>query len=160
MNAAGRIAEMAVGAASPALPVVRDLTGAEFYLVEHLEPFASGGLPNPDLNRIIVAEAGGPGGEIVAFWMLATQVHVEPLWIHPDYQKRPGVARRLWGAVWANLQQAGVRLAFACIADSAAQNIPLALRAGFQKIPGDLYVLQVTPGAAPDGSVFDSKESP
>jgi hypothetical protein len=128
-----------------ALPVCRVLPEAEYHRLLSHEPFASGGLPNPAYNRIIVAEVGT---EIVACWMVLTCVHVEPLWIHPEHRKRPGLIRRLWTAVAGVLQESHVLVAFGCITDAdAAQNVPLALRLGFEKVAGDLYYIRVPPAA-------------
>lgn len=128
-------------ASQTSLPTVRELPWEEWGKVAHLEPFASQGLPAPEHSRIIVAEQEGT---IVAYWGLFSAIHVEPLWIHPDHRKRPGLVRRLWLAVVETLRGAGVRTAFACIADvDAAQNVPLALRHGFVRIQGDLYFVQI-----------------
>lgn len=125
------------------LPTVRELPPEEWAKVAHLEPFASQGLPAPEHSRIIVAEQEGT---IVAYWGAFSAIHVEPLWVHPDHRRRPGLVRRLWSGVVSTLQSAGVRTAFACIADvDAAQNVPLALRQGFQRIPGDLYFVRIDP---------------
>jgi hypothetical protein len=114
-------------------------------------PFSEGGLPSPDATRIIVAEVGGPGGEIRAFWTITGCVHVEPMWIHPEERKRPGLIRGLWREVVETLREHGVVSAFACILDrDAAMNMPYVARLGFQKLPGDLYMLLV-PNA--DGTV-------
>ena len=83
-------------------------------------------------------------GTIVAYWGIFTAIHIEPLWIHPDYRSRAGLVRRLWTEVTATLQAANVRTAFACIADvDAAKNVPLALRHGFTRIQGDLYFVRI-----------------
>lgn len=123
------------------VPAVRELPPEEWAKVAHLEPFLTAGLPSPEHSRIIVAEQEGV---IVAFWGLFTAVHVEPLWIREDHRQRPGLVRRLWAAVVTTLRSAQVGTAFACIADAdAARNIPLALRHGFARVPGDLYVVRV-----------------
>lgn len=125
------------------LPTVRELPPEEWAKVSHLEPFASQGLPAPEHSRIIVAEQEGT---IVAYWGAFSAVHLEPLWVHPDHRKRAGLVRRLWNEVVATVRDAGVRTAFACIADvDAAQNVPLALRHGFQRVQGDLYFVQIPP---------------
>jgi ribosomal protein S18 acetylase RimI-like enzyme len=123
--------------------VVRDLPAEEWEKLRAFEPWATQGLPSEEHSRIIVAEQGGA---IIAYWGIFTAIHVEPLWIHPDHRRRPGLVRRLWGSVVATLQGAGIRTAFACIADAdAAQNVPLALRRGFERMPGDLYFVHVDP---------------
>ena len=131
------------------LPLVRDLPADDWHRLATLEPFATGGLPNPAFNRILVAEVGGPGGEVVGYWMVLTCVHAEPIWIKDEHRKRPGLIRRLWGAVWQVLQENDVQIAFACITDKdAASNVPLAMRLGFEKVPGDLYYIRVPPRAS------------
>lgn len=131
------------------LPATRDLPPEDWHRLATFWPFTDG-LPDPRFSRIIVAEVGGPGGEIRAFWTVMTCVHVEPVWIHPDDRKRPGLVRRLWTAVHTLLLDLDVRVAFACILDKdAAQNVPLALRLGFQKLRGDLYAIYPHPGDGP-----------
>lgn len=123
------------------IPTLRVLPDEDYPRLLAFEPFATGGLPSPAVSRILVAELGG---DIVGFWGLFNAVHVEPLWIHPDHRSRPGLIRRLWTAVQSELRAAGVFTAFACIADrDAAQNVPLALRQGFERVPGDLYMIRL-----------------
>lgn len=122
----------------------RMLPVEEWHRLLRFTPFAQGGLPSPDATRIIVAEVGGPGGEIRAFWTITGCVHVEPVWIHPEERKRPGLIRGLWRAVLDTLRENGVKVAFACILDrDAAANTPLVMRLGFEKLPGDLFMLLV-----------------
>jgi hypothetical protein len=122
----------------------RMLPTEEWWRLLPFEPFVRGGLPSPDATRIIVAEVDGPGGEIRAFWTITGCVHVEPVWIHPEERKRPGLVRGLWRQVLETLRENGVVSAFACIMDrDAAANTPLVMRLGFQKLPGDLYLLLV-----------------
>ncbi len=128
---------------TPTLPTVRLLTGEEYQRLLSFEPFQSGGLPSPEVSRILVAELDGA---IVGFWGLFNAVHVEPLWIAEEHRKRPGLVRRLWSAVADQLRSVGVYTAFACIADrDAAQNVPLAMRLGFERVQGDLYVVRIQP---------------
>ena len=129
---------------------VRELPPEEWPRLAPYPPF-NRGLPNPEHSRIIVAELGGPGGELVAYWGIFTAVHVEPLWIHPDHRRRPGLIRRLWLTVRQTLLDSGVLTAFAAIADrDAAQNIPLAMRIGFDRFAGDLYFVQLQPPVPTD----------
>lgn len=140
---------------------VRILPEDEYPRLLDFEPFASGGLPNPLYNRIIVAELDGPGGAIIAFWMVMTCVHTEPIWVHPAHRSRPGLIRRLWLTVLGILQEADVQVAFACITDKdAAQNVPLAMRLGFEKQAGDLYFVHVPQalGAVPPAAALALKE--
>jgi hypothetical protein len=128
------------------LPHVRVLPGEEYERLRVFPPFA-GGLPNPDFTRIIVAELGGPGGELVAVWSLIQAIHAEPMWVREDHRKRAGLIRRLWTSVWSELQAVGALMAFAIVADQdAAANVPLVLRLGFEKLPADLYMIRLTPG--------------
>lgn len=132
------------------MPEVRELPPEEWDRLTPFPPF-DGGLPNPEHSRIIVAELGGPGGALVAFWGMFSAVHVEPLWIHPDHRKRPGLIRRLWLTVRQTLLDLGIHTAFAAIADrDAAQNVPLAMRIGFDRFSGDLYFVQLQPPVPTD----------
>lgn len=50
---------------------------------------------DPAHARIMVVEAGGDGGEIVAAWTALDVVLYEGLYIAPTYRKKPGVWRKL-----------------------------------------------------------------
>jgi hypothetical protein len=74
-------------------------------------------LVDPALQRVIVVE---DGGAIIGTWAVLLVPHLEGVWIHPDYRKRPGVVRRLlqhtfavarvWGAwAWTGATQPDVR---------------------------------------------------
>lgn len=126
------------------LPTVRVLPADEFVRLQAFEPFASQGLPHPDHTVIVVAEQGR---EIVGFWGLFNAVHVEPLWIAEAHRQRPGLVRRLWDTIVTVLAQHGVQTAFALIAyQDQAQNLPMAQRLGFARLPGDLYFVRVNGG--------------
>lgn len=121
----------------------RELPPDEWPRLADLPPFrAAGGLPNPDATRIIVAEADGPGTPIIACWLILQTIHVEPLWVAEAHRGRPGLIRRLWNRVWTVLREIQAPLAFACILDADATNVPMAVRLGFEKAAGDLYFIR------------------
>ena len=122
-------------------PTVRVLPPEEWTRLRDHEPFASGGLPDPEYWRIIVAEQGD---RIVAFTCLYTAVHYEPIWIHPEFRHRPQLFQDLWQASKAVLDQAGVQLLFAQVPDTLPQQKRLVEKFGFQPAPGQLYVLEVS----------------
>lgn len=87
-------------------------------------------------------------GQVVAYWVAWYALHLEPLWIHPDHQKSPGVARALLGEMQSVVQATGEPAGFAVIEDeNLAQIAPYAERLGFQPAPGRLYYLVVQPPA-------------
>lgn len=106
-------------------------------------------LPDPRWTRIAVVEVGG---EIVAISPVWLALHTEPIWISPEYQKRVGIVRRLWNGVrsilddMARLTQGGLgTIAYATIYEDNAKNVvPQAARLGFLRVPGSLYMLEVS----------------
>ena len=78
---------------------VRELPEAEWYRLANFEPFRSGGLPQPDHWRMIVAERGGAGGPIVAFSGVWIGAHCEPTWIAEEYRYHPKLFLSLWRGV-------------------------------------------------------------
>lgn len=125
--------------------VVRVLPPEEYHLLQGVHLFAH--LPLPDREHFIpVVVQEVKSSRIVGYWFVFDAVHVEPLWIDEEYRKRPGIARRLWKGVQAELERVGAPMAFACIADQdAAQNLPQATRLGFRRVPGGLYFIEVRP---------------
>lgn len=125
---------------------VRVLDPSEYHLLAYLPPFNTEGIPNFGHTTVVVME-DNEVGRIVGYWMLFDAVHVEPLWIHEDYRKRPGVGRRLWRKVRDILVGANVPGAFAMILDhDAVPNVSMAKRLGFTKIEGELYYIRVKEG--------------
>src|SRR5262245_6700815 len=80
-----------------AAPTVRVLPPAEWSRLARHEPFATTGLPSPDHWRIIVAEVGL---DIVGFTCLYEAVHMEPLWVAPEYRLRPHQFHQLLTDLW------------------------------------------------------------
>jgi len=122
---------------------VRDLPADEWH---KLKQVPLGINPDPSIYRAIVCEENG---QIIACWFAYQATHVEPVWIHPDHRKRPGVIRRLWGTVVQLLKDCNVDVAFCTVADEVAMtSLPLVLRLGFKKVPGDCFYLD--PNAVKD----------
>lgn len=125
---------------------IRELGPEEMHVLATLPPFNVEGIPAFGHTRIVVAQ-DVEGGNIVAYWFIFDAVHVEPLWVDPNYRKRPGMARRLWGRVREILEETKVPGAFAMVHDADAMpNASQAIRLGFKRLPGDLYYLRVSDG--------------
>ena len=103
-------------------------------------PFATNGLPNPDLALIVVTE--NAAGEIVGIWEAATSVMLDGLWVRPD-QRGTVVAGRLLSEMRAVLRRYDIQTAFTLISDS--QVMVLTHKAGFTRAPGNLWLLQSPP---------------
>lgn len=133
----GRLKQVPEPALSPAPGwSVRDLPVAEW---GKLAQVPLGISPDPSIYRAIVCEENG---QIIACWFAYQATHVEPVWIHPDHRKRPGVIRRLWSTVVQLLKDCNVDIAFCTVADEVAMtSLPLVLRLGFKKVPGDCFYL-------------------
>ena len=106
------------------------------------------------LNDIPAVEVDG---RIVAYWPAWVAVHVEPLWVDPAY-RGPGIIRVLVETLFGHLREAGVDSAFA-ILGHADQGVTLhsAIRLGFQRVPGDLYVVDLRGG---EGGIDHGRSRP
>jgi hypothetical protein len=122
---------------SPGL-TLRRLPSAEWTrLSEASGPLAGHQLPTTDAAVVIVAEAHG---QIVAYWVAAAMVHLDPLFIEPAYRQHPKLAMALLGLMTVLLQDAGVTYAQACVADDdQPANGRLLEKLGFSRLPGAVY---------------------
>ena len=103
-------------------------------------PFATNGLPDPELTTIVVSENGA--GEIVGIWAALTAVHLDGLWVHPDHHDTI-IAGQLLRTMKDTLQAYGISVSFTVIQDPAV--MVLAYKAGMIRAPGDLWMLQLPP---------------
>lgn len=125
--------------------LIRALTPDEYPRLAGL-PFTSViGIPDPQLCSVLVAE--NSAGEIVGLWSAMPVVHLEGLWVREDYQKTT-VLGRLHKAMRTLLATLGVRSCFTYVEDPSV--LIIALKAGFQRLRGDLLYLELPPkeGAA------------
>lgn len=120
-------------------PVVRELPPVEWDRLITFYPFDVGGLPDPALWRIIVAERGGPGGPIVAFNCLWTAIHSEPVWFNPEVRHHPKLFMDLWAATRQIVEASGGRMVFATVDDDNQPLQDLWQKFGFVRAPGRLY---------------------
>lgn len=116
----------------------RELPAEEWGRLEGL-PFATHGLPDPALAAICVLETDA--GEIVGVWAAQTAVHLEGLWIHPDYRTHPVAGSKLLNGMKALLRQHQIPVSFTLTSEEAV--LVLALRAGFTRWHGDLLMLEL-----------------
>ena len=62
----------------------RLLPREEYNRLKEVWPFSVGSpIPDPNFSRVMVAE---DNGQIVGYWFAVEVVHVEPVWIHPNYR--------------------------------------------------------------------------
>jgi len=112
--------------------------------------------------QVVVVRADN--GAIVAHWPIWVAIHLEPLWIDPEARKNPAVVRALVSAMQWQLVKERITTAFAVIGHAdLVENLPLAARIGFERVPGDLFfVRSVVPAAegAEDGAVNGSGSNP
>lgn len=94
---------------------------------------------DPLESRIIVVE---DGARIVGCWAVLRLVHVEGLWIDPDYRKHPGVARRLFAATWRLVKAWAPRWVMTA---AVTEDVKALLRehVGAVSIPGEMFVVAV-----------------
>lgn len=90
-------------------------------------------------------------GAVVAYWVCWYALHVEPLWIHPDWRKHPAVVGGIVGEMQKNAEATGEPAAFCVIeAENLLVVAPYAKRLGFYEAPGTLYYLMLQqPAEAP-----------
>lgn len=133
-------------ALSPRPITYRQLPDGEYYRLKELWPWKGEDLaPNPQHFRIVVAERGGEGGEIIGYWGAVDTVHAEPLWIHPDLRGNPGVGRGLLLGILQILQESKVPVVFILInpeEEGADARVAQAERLGFAPL-GVLYAAKV-----------------
>lgn len=114
----------------------RVLPVEEWYRVAQLEPFASGGLPDPEHWRIVVVERDG---EIVAMCSLFDTVHWDMFHVADADRGNP--------VVFKELLESGVGVMDGFAIDQVHTTIPLGRpdlaamleRFGFKPAPGELY---------------------
>ena len=114
----------------------RVLPVEEWHRVAHLEPFATGGLPDPENWRIVVVERDDT---IIAMCSLFDSVHWDLFWVADADRCNP--------TVFKELVEGGVAVMDTCGIDMVHTTIPLGRpdlarmleRVGFQPAPGELY---------------------
>jgi hypothetical protein len=99
-------------------------------LAQHLDPAHS---------IVVVVEEGGPGGEILAEWAAMTCVHVEGLLVRGG----AGVARALLQCMVEALVNTGVREVLTQAETDLVRG--MIEEAGGSKVPGDTWVIPITP---------------
>lgn len=116
---------------------VRELPADEWARLRDL-PIAARGLPDPALAAILVVE--DHEGQIVATWSAQTAVHLEGLWKATPHD-HPAVSRKLFEGMIGMLQHKGIRFSFTYTEDLSVA--AMAVRAGFERVPGDLLLLDL-----------------
>lgn len=102
-------------------------------------PFAANGLPDPAASIVLVAE--NPEGEIVGLWSVGMVPMLDGLWSREDYRKHSWVAAKLLKGMKETLTALGLPGAFTLV--QTPEVLILALKAGFEKVPGDVLVFKL-----------------
>lgn len=90
--------------------------------------------------------------QIVAYWVVWYALHTEPLWIHEDYRRSPGVVGGLVGELQRIVEATGEPSAFAVIGDENLEALGgAATRLGFYEAPGKMFYLVLEPAQAAVG---------
>lgn len=92
----------------------------------------------PGSATIIVVEVDG---QIVAHWAAMQVVHVEGLWMDPDYAGHAGVGRALLSAMVEQLRALQVREALTQAGTPEVE--ALCEKAGGQRVPGTTWVIPI-----------------
>lgn len=84
--------------------------------------------------------------QIVAYWVCWYGLHAEPLWIHEDHRKSPGVVGGIVEGMRSIIEQSREPAVF-CVIEAENQDVVggYAARLGFHTAPGTLYYLVVQP---------------
>jgi hypothetical protein len=92
----------------------------------------------PDTQIIVIED----GETVVGCWAVVRYVHVEGIWIHPDYRRQGAVARRLLSMMgWVARQVFGAQVV---ITGADTDDVAgLITRLGGQRLPGMHYVIPV-----------------
>lgn len=115
---------------------IRQLLPEEFYRLEGL-PIAANGIPDPTICNILIAEL--ENGDIVGVWSTVSTTALEGLWVREDYRHKTLTAAKLLQSMKMMLGRLGIIQCFTIIQDEYVAR--LAEKAGFIKVPGDLYML-------------------
>lgn len=102
-------------------------------------PFGKEGLPDPQLAMIVVVE--NADGQIVGTWAAQTMVMLDGLWKDPEAAKEAPVAPLLLRTMKDLLREREIVTSFTLISDP--QVMVLAVKAGFTRASGDLWMLQL-----------------
>lgn len=92
----------------------------------------------PDTQIVVIEDAV----TIVGCWAILRYVHVEGVWIHPDYRRQGAVARRLLSMMgWVARQAFGAQVV---ITGADTDDVAgLITRLGGHRLPGTHYVIPV-----------------
>ena len=120
---------------APVNMIYRELRPEENQRLEGHPALNGLGVPSPDVAKIVIAER--ENGEIIGFQMAVTVVHLEPIWVHPDYRGSM-VPMRLWKTATRLLDALLIKVAFCFSEDSTIANY--LSRLGLRELPYKTHV--------------------
>lgn len=135
--------------AAPAPPALAQLTRVRVLPPEEWPrlaalPFAERyGIPPVGSAIIVVAE--NDAGEIVGLWSALHTVHLEGLWIDPEYRRTTRTAAQLLRGMKEALAADHIVHSFTMVEYNNPEVLVLALKAGFVRLPVDLLFLELLP---------------
>ena len=129
-----------------ALYKIRELPADEYDRLAPL-PIAAHGIPDPRLCAVLVIET--PDGEIVGVWAAQTAVHLDGLWVAPEYRRASLLAIKLLKGMKDLLTRQGIMQSFTIV--ESVEVLALATKAGFTRIHGDLLLLDLSKDVPPQG---------
>lgn len=89
-----------------------------------------------DMHIVVVEDEG----RIVGCWALMPMLHLEGLWIAPEYRGRSSVARRLLKATWAEVKRLAPRWVMTGCCDDTVRRL-LTRHMNAAKVPSDSYLI-------------------
>jgi len=114
----------------------RLLPVAEWSRVAHLEPFASGGLPDPEHWRIVVVERDGA---IVAMCSLFDTVHWDLFYVADTERGNPVVFKELVEGGVSVMDEYQIQQVHTTVPFARPDLGEMLERFGFELAPGELY---------------------
>lgn len=114
----------------------RVLPPEEWTRIQHLEPFASGGLPNPDYWRIVVVERDG---QIVGMCSLFETVHWDCFWVDPAERGNAVVFRDVIEGGIQTMRDLGIAMVHTTVKHDGGPEAQMLEKFGFQRTLGALY---------------------
>ena len=114
----------------------RVLPPEEWSKVEHIPPFDTGGLPNPQFWRIVVVERDGA---VVAACSLFDTVHWDGFWVADSDQGNPVVFKQLLNGGLEVMAEFGISMVHTTVPTQRADLAAMLERFGFETMPSTLY---------------------
>lgn len=89
-----------------------------------------------DIDIVVIED----GDRIVGCWGVMPMIHLEGVWIAPEYRGKGSVARRLVRSTWAEIKRRAPRWVMTAAADDTVRSLITKHFSGL-RIPGEAYLI-------------------